>query len=283
MPSTCVTGASPSDSASSNASSTPLIGPTGTPAAWRTPTQCSAGCVRRTDSSASASSSMCSTRAALVAKRSSAGRSGSPSASHRRANSAVVADRDGERAVGRLEGLVRGDARVAVAPPAGRAPAEHAGGRLVEQRGQRGVHERHLDVLAAARALALVQRGLDAGRRAQPAHEVHERRADLQRAAVRGSPVTLISPPMRLQQEVVAGEPAGPARRTRRPSPSTSTRPGLRSRSVSPSSAQPVHQAGAEVLDQHVGPLRRAARQLAAASSLARSSATERLLRFSPR
>ena len=60
----------------------------------------------------------CATRAALVAKRSSPASSGSPSASHRRANSAVVADRDRERPVGGLVGLVRRDARVAVAAPA---------------------------------------------------------------------------------------------------------------------------------------------------------------------
>ena len=47
-----------------------------------------------------------------------------------------------------------------------------------------------------AGALALDQRRLDPGHREQPADEVDDRRADLQRRARPASPVTLISPPI---------------------------------------------------------------------------------------
>ena len=98
---------------------------------------------------------------------------------------AVVADRDGERAVGRLVGLVGRDARVAVAAARGLGARRHPARALVEQRGQHRVQQRDLDVAAGARALALDQRRLDPRHREQPADEVHDRRADLQRRARR--------------------------------------------------------------------------------------------------
>src|ERR671916_711067 len=59
---------------------------------------------------------------------------------------AVVAGRDGDRAVGALVGLVRRDARVAVAAAGGDAPAEDPRRALVEQRHQGRGHERDLRV-----------------------------------------------------------------------------------------------------------------------------------------
>jgi hypothetical protein len=58
------------------------------------------------------------------------------------------------------------------------------GGGLVEQGGERRVHERDLDALAAAVAFAGVQGGQDAVGGEEAADHVDERRADLQRAPV---------------------------------------------------------------------------------------------------
>ena len=65
-----------------------------------------------------------------------------------------------------------------------------------------------------AGALALDQRGLDADRREQPADEVDDRGADLQRPPVRLAG-DAHQPAHRLQQEVVAGQPARAPRRCR--------------------------------------------------------------------
>ncbi len=124
----------------------------------------------------------------------------------------VVADGDREVAVGGRERLVRGDRRVAIAhAPRHRARVEMGRG-LVEQAGQRRVHERDLDVLAPAVAIAGVQGREDAVGGEEAADHVDERRADLQRPPV-GLAGDRHEPAHRLQQQVVAGQRRGPLAR----------------------------------------------------------------------
>ena len=87
--------------ASAKASATSLIGPAGTAAARSVvdPVRGGSG-ARGPARAARASSSACATRALFVAKRSSAGRSGSAERRAEPREEAVVADRDGDRAVG---------------------------------------------------------------------------------------------------------------------------------------------------------------------------------------
>ena len=207
---------------------------------------------------------MCATRAVLEAKRSSAGRSGSPIASHSRANSRSLPHATAIGAVGGLEGLVRRDARVAVAAPLRALARRHPARALVEQRGQHRVEQRDLDVAAGAGALALDQRGLDPGHREQPAHEVDDRRADLDRRAARLAG-DAHEPAHRLQQQVVARQPGralgGAERGDRaRDEPRVARRP-QRVAVEAPGGEQP----GPERLDQHVGARPQLARQLAVA------------------
>ena len=120
-----------------------------------------------------------------------------------------------------------------------------------------GVHQRDLDVASAAGPLPLGQRGLDPDHREQPADEVDDRGADLQRRAV------LLAgdahqPAHRLEQEVVAGQaprlvaggPEGGDRAGDEPRVARAERVAVE--------APARHQPGAEGLDQHVGPQRRA-------------------------
>ena len=177
-----VTGSMPSDAASANASATSLIGPAGTAAARSAAIQLGRrprGEARR--SSRAASSSACATRAAVRGEALVGGQLGQPERLAQPREQAVVADGDGERPVGGVERLVRRDARVAVAAPVRHDAAEHPGRALVEQRQQRRVHQRHLDVAARAGPLALGERGLDADHREQPADEVDDGGARLER------------------------------------------------------------------------------------------------------
>ena len=207
------TGSRPSSAANAKACATSLIGPAGTPASPqpRRPSRRPAR-VAKAASSSAASASRCSTRAALVAKRSSPASSRAPDDRAQPPEDRVVADGDGEVAVGGREGLVRGDGRVAVAQRPGTTPGVEVRRGLVEQAGQRRVHQRDLDVLAAAVALARVQRGLDAVGGEQAADQVDERGADLQRPPV-GLAGDRHQPAHRLQQQVVAGQRGGPLAR----------------------------------------------------------------------
>ena len=171
----------------------------------------------------------------------------------------VVADRHRERAVGGLVGLIRHDARVAVAAAPRHRPARHPRRALVEQRGQRRVHQRHLDVAAAA----LGQRRLDPDRGEQAADEVDDGRAGLQRA-----PVRLAGDAHQaahgLEQEVVARHAArllaAPERGDR-----AGDEAGVDAPDRVAVEVPRRHQPGPERLDQHVRALGQRARQLAVA------------------
>jgi len=173
----------------------------------------------------------------------------------------VVARADRERPVGRRVGRVRRDRRVAVAQP----PAHHAGqqvGRaLVEQRGERGEHQRDLHALAAALGVGLagLQRAEDGDRRVQPADEVHDGAADLQRP-----PVLLArhahQPAHGLQQEVVARAVVLAEGRDRAVDDA-----GIARRDLLIGQPEAPHRSRPEALEQHVGAQRQPPRQLAVA------------------
>ena len=139
----------------------------------------------------------------------------------------------------------------------------HPARALVEQRGQHGVQQRDLDVAAGAGALALDQRRLDPRHREQPADEVDDRRADLQRRPV-GLAGDAHEPAHRLQQQVVAGQARGALGGAER---GDRARHKARVALAQRVAAEPPrgHQAGAEGLDQHVGALAERPRQLAVA------------------
>ena len=205
---------------------------------------------------------MCSTRPVFDAKRSSVGRSRQADRLAQPREQAVVARRHRERAVGGVVGLVRRDAGMAIAAAARQRLRRHPARALVEQRGQHRVEQRDLDVAALAGALALDQRRLDARHRQQPAHEVDDRRADLHRLAL-GLPGDAHQPAHRLQQQVVARQPGRALGRAEggdraRHEPRVAVPP--QRVAVEPPRR---HQPGPERLDQHVGPRRQLARQLA--------------------
>ena len=183
-PSTSTHGSSPSASANANASPTSLMGPAGTPAPPRRATHSAASASANAASSSAVRSSRCSRRSRFVAKRASSASPGRADGAAQPPEQRVVAAGDREVGVGGAVGLVRGDARVAVAEPAGHDARVEEARALVEERRERAVHERDLDALALARARAGVQRGEDPVGGEQPADHVHERRADLQRPPV---------------------------------------------------------------------------------------------------
>ena len=182
-------------SASANASSTPLMGPAGTTRAREQLDPVRGGLAAEHRRRRSASSSACSTRAELVAKRSSSARLAEPERLAQAREQAVVADRDGERAVGGLEGLVGRDARVAVAAPVRRHAAEHPRRALVEQRGQRRVHQRDLDVAPAPGPRALDSAAWMPVTASSP-HTRSTTAAPTFSGGPSASPVTCISPPI---------------------------------------------------------------------------------------
>ena len=98
--------------------------------------------------------------------------------------------------------------RVAVAHTARDDAGVEVRGGLVEQAGERRVHERDLDVLTVAVALAGPQGGQDAVRREEAADHVDERRADLQRAPV-GLAGHRHQAALGLHLQVVGGRPSG--------------------------------------------------------------------------
>ena len=146
----------------------------------------------------------------------------------------------------------------------------------LSRHGQRGVHQRHLDVAADAGPRPLDQRRLDAVGREQPADEVDDRGAGLQRPPVRLAG-DRHQPAHRLQQEVVAGQPGGRLASCRTRSPSRRRAPGSRARSVvrrepearrsapagrtrsSRRRARPASRASAQVVRRRGGPARSSA------------------------
>ena len=164
-----------------------LTGPQGTPAALSAPASSARSRRAMRAPSSRASSARCSTRAALVAKRLSARELGGAELAAERLELAVVADGDDDLPVGRREGLVRRDARVAVPHPPGQMARPQEARRLVGERGQERAEQRDLGALAEAAALALRERGEDRDGGEQPGDDVDERDADLRRRPVLGS------------------------------------------------------------------------------------------------
>ena len=143
----------PSASASgeANAARTSLIGPHGMSAASSAASQSAVERVAKRAASNGRSVARRSTRSPFVAKRGSPASSGS---TERRAQPRPLplrADRDGDRAVGGRERLVRHDVRVGVAEPPGRNAADERVLRLVHQAGEGRAEERDVDPLAVAR------------------------------------------------------------------------------------------------------------------------------------
>ena len=92
-----------------------------------------------------------STRSPFVANRGSCGQVRQPERRAQPRPLALRADRDRDRAVGRVERLVRDDVRVGVAEPARRDARDERVLRLVDEAGQRGAQQRDVDPLAARR------------------------------------------------------------------------------------------------------------------------------------
>ncbi len=113
------------------------------------------------------------------------GELGAPARLDELAELAVVADRDDDPAVARLERLVRHDVRMCVAPAHGRLAAREEVRVHVREERHLHVEERHVDVLAFARAVAVRERGEDRDRRVQARREIGDRDARLLRAAAR--------------------------------------------------------------------------------------------------
>ena len=215
-----------------------------------------AGCGTRPPARRRASA-MFATRAVLVAKRSSAGSSGSPTASHSRANrrSLPAATANGRSAA--VVGLVRRDARVAVAAARRQRARRHPARALVEQRGRarsRAARPRRGGPRRCARARA-------APPRCPPPRAGPQTRSTTAAPTFSGAPVGLAGdahqPAHRLQQQVVAGQPGRALGRAEggdraRDQP----RVALAQRvAVEPPAG---HQPGPEGLDQHVGARARA-------------------------
>ena len=128
---------------------------------------------------------MCATRAVLEAKRSSVGRSGSPIASHSRANrrslphaTAIPRSAASKVSYGAMLGW-------RLPRRCGRSPADTQPEPWLSSEVSTESSSETSTWRPRAGALALDQRGLDAGHREQPADEVDDRRADLDRRAVR--------------------------------------------------------------------------------------------------
>ena len=99
------------------------------------------------------------TRAGLVAKRAIVGELRPAARFDELAELAVVADRDDDPAVARLEGLVGHDVRVRVAPAHRRLAAREVVRVHVGEHRDLHVEQRHVDVLAFAGAVAVRERG----------------------------------------------------------------------------------------------------------------------------
>ena len=198
----------PSDAASANASATSLIGPAGTAAARSAADPLGGGA--RPQHGLEPRGQLVGVRhaRAVGGEARVGGQLGQPERVAEAREQAVVADRDGDRAVGGRERLVGRDARMAVAAPVRHDAAEHPRRALVEQR--------H----AARRPSARPRRGGPRPVRArsasaawmpdhgeQPADEVDDGGARLQRRPV-GLAGDAHQAAHRLREEVVAGQRA---------------------------------------------------------------------------
>ena len=119
----------------------------------------------------------------------------------------VVADRDDDIVVGRLERLVGNHVGMRVAHPRRRLAGGEIVHRLVGGRRHRDVEQRHVDMLAFAGALTLAQGGQRRDRGVEPGQHVGDGDAHLLRAAAR-QVVALAGdrhqPAHRLDEEIVA-------------------------------------------------------------------------------
>src|SRR5205823_9430339 len=108
-----------------------------------------------------------------------AGELGAPKHVAETCEEAVVRSGDGDPAVGRAKGLVRGDARMRVAEAAGLLAGDERVLRDVDKSRKRRVEQRDLDPLAPSRRLAAAERGDDRDGGMEAGHDVDERNARL--------------------------------------------------------------------------------------------------------
>ena len=112
---------------------------------------------------------------------------------------AVVADRDDDRLIGRVERLIGNDVGVRIALPRRVLARDQRVRRLVGEHGELRVEQRHVDVGALARLLAPIERGEDRDAGVHAGEKVGDGDSDAHRPAARlavGKPVMLIRPPM---------------------------------------------------------------------------------------
>ena len=165
----------PASAAAASASGTERTLPAGTPAASSAVQPVLRRALAKALRSSGTSSPRCSTRAALVAKRSSSAERSRPMHGAERAEQAVVGGRH-RHAPGRgLEVLVRHDVRVRVSVPLRLVARDQRVLGHVHQPGEAAVEQRHLD----APALSPVQRGEHGRGGVQARQHVHERHAHL--------------------------------------------------------------------------------------------------------
>ena len=132
----------------------------------------------------------------------------------------------------------------------GASPGGEGRGRLVGQRRQQALHEVHLDELSDAGAVALAQREQDPGERVLAGEHVDERDPGLGGLAV-GRAGDRHEPADGLDEQVVAGERGPLARAESRDRAVDGA--GIRRVHVVEREPEPCHDAGPEVLDDHVG------------------------------
>ena len=162
----------------------------------------------------------------------------------------LVADRDDELAIVGVEHGVGRDAGVRVAEPARCIAGGEGGCRLVRQRREQALHEIHLDELPSSGALALAQGEQDAGERVLAREHIDERHARLGGFAV-GRARDGHEPADGLHEQVVAGERGTLTRAETRDRAVDGA--GIHRAHVLEGEPEPRHDAGPEVLDDHVG------------------------------
>ena len=170
-----------------------------------------------------------------------------------RAPELIVADRDDQLAVGRLERLVRRDRRMPVAEPSRRGPGGEVDPRLVGQHRRHRVEHPDVDELSAAGAVPRQQGGRDAVGGEHPGDDVGDRHPE----AV-GRPVLLAGdahqPALALQNRVVA-RLAPPRAGLPEPGDGTVDEAGPPPGHLGVSQPHAIQRAGPEVLHQDVGAL----------------------------
>ena len=190
-----------------NACARSLIGPTGTPAASSSATHSATG--SRTISSQHRRSHGAIAHAIRVlAKRGSAARCGEPGNLAEFRELTIVAHRQDQLAVGGREHLIGHDVGVRIADAARRLAARSGSSCSCWRSSRSARRAAPCRCTDLRRSRAMAQRGEDRDRRIHARREVGDRYADLLRTAPRPvvrSPVMHIRPPMRLDDEVVAG------------------------------------------------------------------------------